>query len=100
MNSNTTQLNLTGVEVAHIGSMLSGSAKVIVYGALPVQMDSLWKALHTQDINSIPLPIAMPIIHVFTISQKFCSHEVGIITNYLFESSIYAIVLSLAFTRC
>lgn len=41
--------------MAHIKSMLSDSAKVIVYGALPVQMDSLLKLLHTQNINSIPL---------------------------------------------
>ena len=42
-----------GVEVAHIASVLGGSAKVIVYGALPMQMDSLMKDLHTQDIDSI-----------------------------------------------
>ena len=47
-------LSCTGVEVAHVASMLSEGVKVIVYGVLPVQVDSLTRALHTQDVNSIP----------------------------------------------
>lgn len=43
-----------GIEVAHIASMLSSEAKVIAYGALPMQMESLTKNLLVQDIKSIP----------------------------------------------
>ena len=47
------KINIVGVEVAHIASLLSENAKVIVYGVLPMQMDSLTKDLQAQNINSI-----------------------------------------------
>ena len=43
----------TGVEVAHIASLLDRGCRVIAYGVLPVQVESLKRNLHTQQIDSI-----------------------------------------------